>query len=32
VLDPKSFTPALDVPAIQRICHRNFGLGSDGIL
>jgi len=32
VLDPKSFAPALDEPSIQRICHRNFGLGSDGIL
>ena len=32
VLDPKSFTPALDEKSIQRICHRNFGLGSDGIL
>ena len=32
VLDPKSFAPALDEATIQLICHRNFGVGSDGIL
>src|ERR1051326_6728529 len=32
VLDPKSFAGALSPEKIQRICHRNFGVGSDGIL
>lgn len=32
VLDPKSFAPSLDETTIKLICHRNFGVGSDGIL
>jgi len=32
VIDPKSFSAALDERHIQLICHRNFGVGSDGIL
>ena len=32
VLDPKSFSPPLDEANIKLICHRNFGVGSDGIL
>jgi diaminopimelate epimerase len=32
VIDPKSFAPELGEPEIKRICHRNFGVGSDGIL
>ena len=32
VLDPKTFAPALDAANIKLICHRNFGVGSDGIL
>ncbi len=32
VLDPQSFAPTLDEPNIRLICHRNFGVGSDGIL
>ena len=32
VLDPQSFSIPLTPQKIQRICHRNFGLGSDGIL
>ena len=32
VLDPKSFTSPLDEQSIKLICHRNFGIGSDGIL
>ena len=32
VLDPKDCPDILDDDAIIRICHRNFGLGSDGIL
>jgi diaminopimelate epimerase len=32
VIDPKSFAPELDERNIKRICHRNFGVGSDGIL
>ena len=32
VLDPKSFAPELDEARIRLICHRNFGVGSDGIL
>lgn len=32
VLDPKSFAPNLDERTIKLICHRNFGVGSDGIL
>lgn len=32
VMEPKHFRGELSVQAIQRICHRNFGVGSDGIL
>ena len=32
VIDPKSFAPQLDDQTIKVICHRNFGVGSDGIL
>lgn len=34
VLDPQKITSklTLDKATIQRICHRNFGIGSDGIL
>jgi diaminopimelate epimerase len=32
VIDPKSFAPELDEQAIKLICHRNYGVGSDGIL
>ncbi len=32
VLDPKSAPAPLSVEQIKRICHRNFGIGSDGIL
>ena len=32
VIDPKSFAPPLDEQSIKLICHRNFGVGSDGIL
>jgi len=32
VIDPKSFAPTLDETNIKLICHRNFGVGSDGIL
>ncbi len=32
VLDPKNWTGDLDPARIERICHRNYGLGSDGIL
>lgn len=32
VLDPKDCSENLSKAMIQRICHRNFGLGSDGIL
>jgi len=32
VLDPKSFAPTLSERTIKLICHRNFGVGSDGIL
>lgn len=32
VLDPKDADEVPDSDAIVRICHRNFGLGSDGIL
>ncbi|HTD66540.1 MAG TPA: diaminopimelate epimerase [Candidatus Limnocylindria bacterium] len=32
VLDPKDFPEQLSVERIKLICHRNFGVGSDGIL
>jgi diaminopimelate epimerase len=32
VLDPSNFAWELNSFKIQRICHRNFGVGSDGIL
>ncbi len=32
VLDPQDCSEAPDAETIKRICHRNFGLGSDGIL
>lgn len=32
VIDPKSFALPLDEQNIKLICHRNFGVGSDGIL
>ena len=32
VLDPRSFSLLLTEPRIRKICHRNLGLGSDGIL
>ncbi len=32
VLDPIRFSVPLTTARIQKICHRNFGLGSDGIL
>ena len=32
VIDPLEFAADLDPALIQRICHRNYGVGSDGIL
>ena len=32
VLDPSEFKADLTEEAIRRICHRNYGIGSDGIL
>lgn len=32
VLDPRQIQPIPDAAHIQRICHRNYGIGSDGIL
>ncbi len=32
VLNPANEIPPLSPEMIQRICHRNFGVGSDGIL
>jgi diaminopimelate epimerase len=32
VIDPKHFAPQLTEQNIKLICHRNFGVGSDGIL
>ena len=32
VLDPKELAEPLTVEQVKLICHRNFGLGSDGIL
>ncbi len=32
VMDPRTLSVRLTPAAIRRICHRNFGVGSDGIL
>ncbi|MEM1395656.1 MAG: diaminopimelate epimerase [Cyanobacteria bacterium P01_H01_bin.150] len=32
VVNPKDTSTSLTVEQIQKICHRNFGVGSDGIL
>ena len=32
VIDPKDLPSPLTVEQIKTICHRNFGVGSDGIL
>lgn len=32
VIDPEEFTAPLTPASIRTICHRNFGVGSDGIL
>ena len=32
VIDPRETKLSLDEPTIRLICHRNFGIGSDGIL
>lgn len=32
VINPKDFPTVLTPENIQKICHRNFGIGSDGIL
>jgi len=32
VIDPRETNISLDEPAIRLICHRNYGIGSDGIL
>jgi diaminopimelate epimerase len=32
VINPKDLPTPLTVPQIKTICHRNFGVGSDGIL
>ncbi len=32
VIDPKDFPGSLTVEQVRLICHRNFGIGSDGIL
>lgn len=32
VIDPQELDGALEADAIRLICHRNFGVGSDGIL
>ncbi len=32
VIDPRDFPGSLTPEKIKRICHRNFGVGSDGIL
>jgi diaminopimelate epimerase len=32
VIDPKDLASPLTIPQIRTICHRNFGVGSDGIL
>ena len=32
VMDPKDLPVPLTIPQVKLICHRNFGVGSDGIL
>ena len=32
VMDPRNAGPLPSPAQIRRICHRNFGIGSDGIL
>ena len=32
VINPKDTSTSLTIEQIQKICHRNFGVGSDGIL
>ncbi len=32
VINPKDLVLPLTAEQVQRICHRNFGVGSDGIL
>ena len=32
VMDPKDLPAPLTVEQVKVICHRNFGVGSDGIL
>jgi len=32
VIDPKNLPSLLTIPQIKTICHRNYGIGSDGIL
>ncbi len=32
VIDPKDVPAPLTVARVRRVCHRNFGIGSDGIL
>ena len=32
VINPKDTSTSLSTEQIQKICHRNFGVGSDGIL
>ena len=32
VLDPEDFDEEPETSAIRAICHRNYGVGSDGIL
>src|SRR5215467_5007818 len=32
VIDPKNFPAPLTIEQVKTICHRNFGVGSDGIL
>ena len=32
VLEPSACPALFDKRAIQKVCHRNYGLGSDGLL
>ena len=32
VIDPEALPAPLTPPQVQRVCHRHFGIGSDGIL